>query len=260
MEDLTFMQYAAVMGMNTDLTLTGNDFSNASTAFFIAYLVAEVPNSRFIAYLKRIIGLNWYGLLGYFLQKVHIGKWLGLNVVAWGVVTACTAATMNYQTLLVARIFLGVFEASISPSLMLIGSQWYNRSEQATRFSLWYCGLGIAQISGGIVSFAFQHIGPGGLAGWRVMFIALGFVTVIIGTITALILPDSPISAKFLSKAEKAALLNHVSENRTGIESRRFKPSQEMELLLDTQIWLMAFITILVSGLVDAMFLRLTIF
>lgn len=58
MEDLTFMQYAAVMGMNTDLTLTVNDFSNASTAFFIAYLVAEVPNSRFIAYLKSIIGLN----------------------------------------------------------------------------------------------------------------------------------------------------------------------------------------------------------
>jgi hypothetical protein len=25
MEDLTFMQYAAVMGMNTDLTPTGND-------------------------------------------------------------------------------------------------------------------------------------------------------------------------------------------------------------------------------------------
>ena len=41
------MQYAAVMGLNKDLALTGNDFSNASTAFFIAYLIAEVPNSRF---------------------------------------------------------------------------------------------------------------------------------------------------------------------------------------------------------------------
>lgn len=175
-------------------------------------------------------------------------------MVAWGLVTACTAATMNYRTLLIARIFLGVFEASISPSLMLIGSQWYNRSEQAPRFSLWYCGLGIAQILGGIMSFAFQHIGLCGLAGWRIMFIALGFVTIVIGIIAALILPDSSISAKFLSAAEKAALLNHVSENRTGIESRRFKPSQAMELLLDTQIWLMTFITILVSRLVNAVF------
>jgi hypothetical protein len=38
------MQYAAVMGLNSDLKLTGNDFSNASTAFFIAHLIAEVPN------------------------------------------------------------------------------------------------------------------------------------------------------------------------------------------------------------------------
>lgn len=172
-------------------------------------------------------------------------------MVAWGIVTACTAATTNYQTLLLARIFLGIFEAAISPSLMLIGSQWYTRSEQATRFSFWYCGLGLAQILGGVVSFAFQHIGTGGLAGWRIMFIALGFVTVVTGAVAALLLPDSPISANFLLAAEKVALLNHVSENRVGIESRRFKLSQLVELLLDLQFWLMGFITILVGRLID---------
>ena len=34
------------MGINADLHLSGNDFSNASTAFFIAYLIAEVPNGE----------------------------------------------------------------------------------------------------------------------------------------------------------------------------------------------------------------------
>lgn len=97
------------------------------------------------------------------------------------------------------------------------------------------------------MSFAFQHIGPGGLAGWRIMFIALGFATVITGAMAAVLLPDSPISAKFLSATEKVALLNHVSKNRTGIESRRFEPSQVVELLLDVQLWLMTFITILVG-------------
>jgi hypothetical protein len=43
---LRSIQYAAVMGINADLHLTGNDFSNASTAFFIAYLIAEVPNGE----------------------------------------------------------------------------------------------------------------------------------------------------------------------------------------------------------------------
>lgn len=34
------------MGMKKDLGLKGNNFSNAASAFFIAYLVAEVPNGK----------------------------------------------------------------------------------------------------------------------------------------------------------------------------------------------------------------------
>jgi MFS family permease len=167
--------------------------------------------------------------------------------MAWGVVTACTAATTNYTSLLVARIFLGIFEAAIAPSLMLISSQWYTKSEQGSRFTFWYCGIGFAQILGGLVSFAFQHIGSSGLAGWRVMFVVLGVVTVFIGILTALVLPDTPMSAGFLSATEKVALLNHVSENRTGIHNRSFKFSQLLELLFDLQMWLLTFITILVG-------------
>lgn len=186
-------------------------------------------------------------MIGYLLQKVPTGKWLGFNVAAWGIATACTAAAKDYNSLLAARIFLGIFEAAIAPSLMLIGSQYYTRSEQAPRFSFWYCGLGFAQILGGITSFAFQHVVPGApLSGWRIMFIVLGLVTVLIGAAAAFILPDNPMSAKWLSESEKVALLNHVSENRTGVENRHFKLSQLWELLLDLQMWLMTIITILV--------------
>ena len=62
--DKVSLNYAAVMGLVKDLELKGNDFSNAATAFFIAYLVAEVPT-------------------GYVLNKVPVGKWLGGNVVLW---------------------------------------------------------------------------------------------------------------------------------------------------------------------------------
>ena len=186
-------QYAAVMGLPAQLKLQGNDFSNAATAFFIAYLIAEIPN-------------------GLILNKVPAGKWLGANVVLWGIATACTAAATNYSSLLAARIFLGIFEAAIAPSLMLVSSQWYTRAEQAPRFSFWYTGLGIGQIVGGIVSFAFQQIQPGAasLSGWRIMFVVLGLVTVIIGAATVVFLPDSPMTARFLSDREKAAIIRHV--------------------------------------------------
>lgn len=35
------------MGIKKDLKLVGNEFSNTATWFFIAYLIAEVPNGTF---------------------------------------------------------------------------------------------------------------------------------------------------------------------------------------------------------------------
>ncbi|KAF4993469.1 hypothetical protein FGRMN_6475 [Fusarium graminum] len=227
--DKVILNYSAVMGLNRDLKLQGNDFSNIATFLFVGLLCFEIPNI-------------------YFLQMVPAGKWLGANVIAWGIATASGAAAHNYQTLLVSRVFLGIFEATIGPSLMLISSQWYTKSEQAPRFSFWYLGLGLGQIVGGLVSYGFQHIGPGAsLAGWRIMFITLGLLTVFIGLATLIFLPDTPMKAKWLTSTEKVALLKHVSVNQTGIQSRRFRPKEIMEALCDPQLYLMLLSVVLLS-------------
>lgn len=94
-------------------------------------------------------------------------KRLSANLVLWGIATACTTATNTYYTLVAAGIFFGTFEAAIAPSLMLIASQWYTRSEQAPRFSIRYAGLGLGQIIGGVLSYAFQQVKrEGDLEGW----------------------------------------------------------------------------------------------
>lgn len=165
-------------------------------------------------------------------------------MILWGIATGCTAAANNYHSLLACRIFLGIFEASVGPSLMLICSQWYTKSEQAPRFGLWYCGLGIGQIIGGLVSYIFQQVNHQAIAGWQLMFIVLGAVTIILGIATFLVLPNTPVEARFLSEAEKMALLKHVSVNRTGIENKNFRFWQLLEGLLDPQLWLMTFLTI----------------
>ncbi|KAL2166170.1 hypothetical protein VTG60DRAFT_3176 [Thermothelomyces hinnuleus] len=227
--DKVILNYAAVMGLHADLKLEGNDFSNIATFLFVGLLCFEVPNT-------------------YFLQVVPAAKWLGANVTLWGVATACGAAAHNYQTLLVSRVFLGIFEATIAPSLMLISSQWYTKSEQAPRFCFWYTGLGIGQIVGGLVSFGFQHMGPGAqLTGWRTMFVVLGVVTVLVGWSVILFLPDTPMKARWLSDNEKVALLKHVSVNQTGVQNRKFRAKEIVEALLDPQIWLLLLSVVLLS-------------
>ncbi|OKL61076.1 hypothetical protein UA08_03076 [Talaromyces atroroseus] len=227
--DKVIINYAAVMGMTKELKLVGNDFTNASTSFFIAYLVFEAPNTLL-------------------LQKVPAGKWLGFNVFLWGVVVAGTAGVKNYATLVVARVFLGIFEATIGPSLMIICSQYYTKSEQAPRFSFWYLGLGVAQITGGLISFGFQHVDANApLSGWRIMFIVLGIFTALVGVVVYFFIPDTPMKARFLSEVEKVALLRHISVNKTGIWNEKFEMKHIFESVLDVQVWLLTLMVVLQS-------------
>lgn len=123
----------------------------------------------------------------------------------------------------------------------------YTKSEQAPRFAFWYCGLGFGQIVGGLVSFAFQHVHNPAFASWRIMFVVLGCICVIVGLFVFVFVPDSPMTARFLSTTEKAAILEHVSVNRTGIVNRQFKLAQLWELSRDVQIWLLCIMLTLVS-------------
>jgi len=201
----------------------------------MAYLVAEAPYSEFhfIITCKCVDGIRLYSS-----ENSNI-KLASIEYYSGGIVTACIATTKDYHTLLISRVFLGLFEAAEAPSLMLFSSQWHTRSEQVTRFTAWFSGVAIAQILGTILSFAFQNIGPNHLAGWRIMFIVAGIISVLLGVAIVVILPDSPMAATLLTEPEKVALLLHVSENRTGVENRHFRAWQILELLLDPQIWLL---------------------
>ncbi|KAL5351503.1 hypothetical protein ACLOAV_003362 [Pseudogymnoascus australis] len=223
--DKILINYSGVMGIREELHLVGNDFSNASSVFYISYLIAMVPN-------------------GYILQKVPVTKWLSVLAIIWGIATACTAATFNYHSLLVARIFAGIFESPTSPCLMLISSQWYTSQEQASRYSFWMCGVGMAQISGAFISYGFQHVHTTMLSSWRVMYLVLGLITSLVGIIGVFILPSSPMTATFLTESEKVALLNHIAVNQTGIENRQFKWRQLKEAAFDVQIWLLVAMSI----------------
>ncbi|KAF7319591.1 MFS domain-containing protein [Mycena chlorophos] len=229
------INYAAVMGLDQDLKLVGNDFNNAASAMYIANLIAELPT-------------------GYIVQQVRPGKWLGANIILWGVVTACTAAVHNYRGLVATRVVIGVLEAATAPCLMLITGMWYTRSEAIARFAIWYCGLGIAQMLGSLCSWGFLQIEHEALSGWRIMFLVLGCLTAVVGVWALLAMPDSPMEVFWLTEAEKRVAIQRVAVNQTGIKNTHFKLSHLRELVLDPQIWLLTcliIVTSLTSGVIS---------
>ncbi|KAJ6464188.1 major facilitator superfamily domain-containing protein [Mycena vitilis] len=229
------LNYAAVMGLNADLKLVGNDFNNAASWMYIANLIAEFPT-------------------GYIVQKVRPGKWLGFNIILWGVVTACTAAVTDFRGLVATRVMIGILEAATAPCLMLITGMWYTKSEAILRFAIWYCGLGLAQMLGSLISWGFQQVTHEALSGWRIMFLVLGCVTAAAGVWTLISMPDSPMEVSWLTEAEKRAAIQRVAVNQTGIKNTHFKWRHLRELVLDPQIWLLTsliLVTSLSSGVIS---------
>jgi MFS family permease len=181
------------------------------------------------------------------LQAFPVPYVLGVNVVLWGVTVASTAACNSFGSLLAVRIILGALEAVISPSLVLITSTWYQRKEATPRYGIWYCGLGGGQIVGGLLSFAFQHVTTSGFEGWRMMFVVVGGINVVIGVAVVLWLPASPHVAPFLTKEERSLALVRLTSNQTGIGNRPTNVGQIWDAFTDMQVWLLCLITVLSS-------------
>ncbi|KAI0431068.1 putative allantoate permease [Xylaria sp. FL1042] len=227
--DKTLLNYANIMGLQEDLGLHGQQFSWLTTAFFIAYTVAEFPH-------------------GWLLQKFLPATVLGMNVLVWGILVTTMAACHDFVSLLVVRILLGAFEAVIIPALILITSQWYTKRESTLRYGLWHCGSGTGQIIGGLISFAGQYRSrTASLSGWRIMFIAVGLFNIILALLILFLLPKTLDTASWLSEAEKTRIREKLTLDQAGTGKKVFRKTGLIEALaFDLQVWILFFMTVLI--------------
>lgn len=226
--DKSLLNYAAVMGIKDNLKKDSNQFSNLGTILYVAYIACE-PLAAFL------------------FQKLPVAKFFGTCVFLWGVVIVLHVVTKTYASLMVIRALLGCFEASVAPGCILVTGMWYNKKQQLTRMGHWTIQAGTSTVVGGLLLFAFQHVDSKStsLASWQIFFLVMGLLTVIFGVIVLVVLPDSPIKAKFLTHEEKLLVLENIRGNQTGTENKTFKRSQLREFLLeDKHTWPMFFLTV----------------
>ncbi|KFA71543.1 hypothetical protein S40288_06830 [Stachybotrys chartarum IBT 40288] len=220
--DKVIINYANIMGLSDSLNLGRNDFSWMATAFFIGFAVAEFPQ-------------------GFLIQRFPVSKVLGINVILWGVTTCCSAAAQNFPGMTAARTILGMFEAVISPSLIMITSQWYNRRQATPRT--------------GLISFAAQAGSrTGDFERWRTLFVAVGAFNLLIGTLVTFWMPSGIDEARFLSQQEKTVLKDSLSAQDGGNNGAKvFRASGIWDALKNLQVWLLLLNTILIvvpSGII----------
>ncbi|MCJ1309606.1 hypothetical protein MMC25_003266 [Agyrium rufum] len=226
--DKTTLSYTAVMGIREDTHLVGQDYSNLSMLFYIGFLVAEFPTQYLAQHISKL------------------GVYLGTNIVIWGFILGCHAACHDFAGLAIARTLLGVFESCVAPILVLIIAMWYRKEEQGRRVSWFYVCNSLTQIFGGFVAYGVSHANTT-FATWRIFYIAIGVLTMIIGVLVCVYLPDSPVKAKRFTDAEKVAVLMRVKDNQSGTQNAHIKKDQVIETLKDPRVWLICLATMLSS-------------
>ncbi|MCJ1388520.1 hypothetical protein MMC18_001367 [Xylographa bjoerkii] len=222
--DKTLINYAAVMGIYTDAHITTSQFSLLALIFYVTYLAFETPT-------------------GYLMQRLPTAKYLGTNVICWGLCVATTSACKNFGSLVTVRVLLGCFESAVAPALILLTSMWYKKNEQPPRIGFWYLGTGTGTIIGALASYGFQHYTSKTFTSWQILFLLMGLITIVVGILVVLFMPDNPMTSR-LTHEEKIWAIERLRVNQTGIENKHFKVKQAIECLKDPKTWLLSLLTI----------------
>jgi sugar phosphate permease len=105
------------------------------------------------------------------------------------------------------------------------------------RVGYWFGLGGVAGMAGAWMSFGFQHYHGTLFKSWQIMFLVCGVITIFVGILVIIFLPDNPMSSR-LSTTEKLQAIERLRSNKTGVENKNFNHAQVMEAFRDPNVWI----------------------
>lgn len=149
---------AKIAGIEKELNLHGYDYNIVLTAFYISYVVFEIPSNM----ICKMVGPGW---------------WIPGLSLGFGLLSLCTAFVNNMAQACGVRFLLGIFEAGMMPGVAYYMSRWYRRSELAFRLSFYIAMGPVGGGFGGLLAsaiFKLDHFGS--LRSWRMLFAIEGLL------------------------------------------------------------------------------------
>ncbi|KAJ9105688.1 hypothetical protein QFC19_003462 [Naganishia cerealis] len=217
--DKLSLNYASAYSFKEDLGLVGQRYSWVAAIFNFGYMFWAFPSN-------------------YIIQKVPIAKYTGAMLVVWAIILIGHIGATNYGGMLVLRFILGMFEAGISPSCMMICGMFYSREDQPFRMCTFLSCNGIATVVGALLGFGLGHVNNASLESWKLIFLVIGLLNFVWAIVFLFLTPDTPASAKFLSEREKTILIKHISKNNQGVKDQRFLWPQAREAAMDITVYI----------------------
>jgi MFS family permease len=156
---------ARIAGLEEDLKLEGYDYNILLSAFYVSYIVFEMPATL----CCKLIGMRDAGRLPYDSDMTAGPGWfLPLTSLGFGAMSLATAFVQNRAQACAVRFLLGVFETGVMPGSVYYLSRWYKRSELTFRLGLWITMAPFAGAFGGLIASGILNLSSvGSLRGWQ---------------------------------------------------------------------------------------------
>ena len=181
--------------MSADLGMTTAQLGFAAGLFFLGYVLVEVPSNMM-------------------LRRFGARIWISRIIISWGMVTAVTGAVQSATQLYIARVILGFAEAGLAADILLFLTFWFPKKQRAWAMSAFFLCIPLSSIIGAPIAAALLQWGQAllGIAGWRSLFVVEGVLTIMVGVIILMFLPEKPSKAKWLTADEKIYVNKILSE------------------------------------------------
>ncbi|KAH8670703.1 major facilitator superfamily domain-containing protein [Ilyonectria robusta] len=229
--DKSSLSYVSIFGITDDAHLVGRQYSWLGSILYLAQLVMQ-PLAALI------------------LVKLPTGKVLAAAIFLWGSALSIMTACTNFPSLLGLRFMLGSFESMIAPCCVAITQMWWRRSEQTLRTSYWNAMNGLTSVFGSLITYGLGHIHSTALYRYQTIFLFCGLLTVLYSVVVLILMPDSPMEAKYLTERERLIATERLRANQMGIAARHWRWDHVIEVMLDlkTWCWFVAIIAISISS------------
>lgn len=179
----------AKVAFQADTGISDAAYALGAGIFFLGYAAFEIPSNLIM-------------------RRVGAKIWLARIMISWGIVSALMMFATEEWIFYLLRVLLGITEAGFFPGVILFLTYWIPLEFRGRVNGLFYFGAPLAFIFGGPLSGMLLDLdGLGGLAGWQIMFLVTGAITVVVGIVAFFYLDNGPRDAKWLSEPERELLV-----------------------------------------------------
>ncbi|KAK6329941.1 hypothetical protein TWF718_003368 [Orbilia javanica] len=221
--DRNAIALARLNDLEKDLNLNSTQYQTCVSVLFCGYLLGGIPSNMFLTRTKP-------------------SAYMAIMMMLWAVVSALTAMSKDFTGLLLTRFFLGLTEAPFYPGAVYILSIFYTRKEIATRIAILYTGNILATAFAGLIAAGIFHglDDVAGIAGWKWLFILQGAVTFVIAGIGYFVLPDFPLTTKWLNEEERQLAFHRMELDTVGNEGETSAWRGLKQAAKDPMVWIFA--------------------